>query len=130
MNEKRVKTGVVGLDKLLNGGILPGRSILLSGPCGSGKSILAVQFLYNGVTKFKEKGLYINLEEEKHRIFGNMQTLGFNLKQLEKKNDLMVIGGQIAGIDDYMYKVGADVNHIIEEIEEEGIVYTFLFSGV
>ncbi|MBI4155412.1 AAA family ATPase [Candidatus Woesearchaeota archaeon] len=118
MNEKRVKTGVIGLDKLLNGGLLPGRSILLSGPCGSGKSILAVQFLYNGATKFKEKGLYINLEEEKHRIFGNMQTLGLNLERLEKKNDLMIIGGQIAGIDDYMYKVGADVNHIIEEIEE------------
>ncbi|MEK6951454.1 MAG: ATPase domain-containing protein [Nanoarchaeota archaeon] len=118
MVEKRVKTGILGLDKLLKGGLLPGRSILLSGPCGSGKSTLAIQFLHHGATKNNENGLYINLEEERSRIIENMQKMSLDLAPLEKKDKIKIIGGQIAGIDDYMYKIGADVYNIVNEIEE------------
>jgi len=47
----RVRTGIDGLDGIIDGG-LPGKSItLVSGPPGSGKSILCFQFLYEGVKK-------------------------------------------------------------------------------
>ena len=44
----RIKTSIEGLDKMLNGGLLAGRNILLSGPCGSGKTTMAMQFVCNG----------------------------------------------------------------------------------
>src|SRR5207245_2973040 len=44
----RVKTGVVGLDTMLNGGLLPARPYVISGPSGSGKTIMALHFLFAG----------------------------------------------------------------------------------
>lgn len=116
--KKRIKTGIQGLDKLLKGGLIEKRSILLSGPCGSGKSILGMQYIYNGATKFNEPGLYISFEENKERIIENMEKLGFDLKKLERKNKLTIIGGTTGTIDSYMDKVGARTDHIIEEIRE------------
>ncbi len=116
--EKRVKTGVVGLDQILNGGIINGRSILLSGPCGSGKSILAMQYIYNGVVKFNEPGLYVSFEEEKEHIIENMIPLGLDLKRLEKTKKFILIGGTLGNLTGFMERVGAEIDHVIEEIEE------------
>ena len=57
-----VATGVEGLDELLSGGFPRGRVVLLLGGPGSGKTILASQFLYNGVTKYGENGILISLD--------------------------------------------------------------------
>jgi len=116
--EKRVKTGIPGLDPLLNGGLLSGRSILLSGPCGSGKSIFAMQYVYSGVTKFNEPGLYVSFEEERERIIENMAALGFDLKKLEKTKKFILIGGALGNLGGFMEKVGAETDHIIDEIAE------------
>ena len=55
---ERVPTGVVGLDPLLEGGIPKGRSILVTGEPGTGKTIFALQFLYDGL-KRGEKGVFV-----------------------------------------------------------------------
>ncbi len=114
---ERVKTGIIGLDKMLNGGFLQGRNILLSGPAGTGKTTFAAQFLYNGVMKFKEPSLYVTLEESGDKIFEDMAKFGFNLKKAEKKG-FYVIGGPIANLTSYMEKVDAKVSDIIAEIKE------------
>ncbi|MEK6826300.1 MAG: ATPase domain-containing protein [Nanoarchaeota archaeon] len=123
--EKKVKTGISGLDYLLKGGFLRGRSILLSGPCGSGKSILGMQFIYNGVVKYNESGLYVSFEEEKNRIIENMQTIGLNLKKLEKKKKFVLIGGALGSIGHFMDRVKANpddmINEIVEVVEENKI---------
>ena len=116
--KKRIKTGINGLDKLLKGGLLEKKSVLLSGPCGSGKSILAMQFIYNGIKQENEPGLYVSFEEEKQSIIENMATLGFNLEELEKKKKLMIVGGEAGKLDYFMQKVGARTDNIIEEIRE------------
>jgi len=51
MKARRVRTYVPGLDEILYGGIPERNVVLLSGGPGNGKSILAKQFLYNGLTK-------------------------------------------------------------------------------
>ena len=115
---KRIKTGVTGLDQLLKGGLLENRNILLSGPCGSGKSILAMQFIYNGITKFNEPGLYISFEEGKNRIIENMKVFGLDLGKLEKSKKLVLVGGSTGKLDIMMQKTGAETFHIIQEIKE------------
>ena len=59
---ERVKTGIPGFDDLVQGGFPKGASILVSGGTGSGKSIFAMQFIYNGAKQFNEPGLYVTLE--------------------------------------------------------------------
>ncbi len=114
----RVATGIQGLDKMLFGGIIQGRNVLLSGPCGSGKSILAMQFLYNGVMQFREPGLYITLEETKEKFYEDMSKLGMDLYTAEKTGGFVMIGGPIANIRKYMDRVDASVKNMVEEIEE------------
>ena len=114
----KIPTGIDGLDQMLRGGLIPGRNVLLSGPCGSGKSILAVQFLYNGIMKHKEPGLYITLEETKEKFYQDMGKLGMNLHEAEKGNGFLLIGGPIASLKGYMEKVDASIKNLIEEIKE------------
>lgn len=61
MPKTRVSTGVPGLDELLEGGYVQGRSTLLAGGPGTGKSILTWHFLFDGVEK-GESGLLVSLD--------------------------------------------------------------------
>lgn len=99
---ERVSTGVEGFDKMLRGGLLPGRTYIVSGPPGSGKSILCAQFLLQGLRK-GEACMLVALDEPPNEIKSNMTTFGWNLDQLttldatpdiktHKKKDVIDIG--------------------------------------
>lgn len=47
----RVKTGIFGLDEMMEGGIPRGNIILLSGTCGTGKSTFGMQYIYKGALR-------------------------------------------------------------------------------
>src|SRR5881296_2328275 len=78
----RVKTGVVGLDTMLNGGLLPARPYVISGPTGSGKTILALHFLLEGLRQ-QEPCLLVTLDEPPIEVKANMATFGWNLDRLK-----------------------------------------------
>jgi circadian clock protein KaiC len=81
---KKVSTGIPNFDKLIEGGFEENSTNLLVGSSGSGKSILAVQFLIEGIKK-AERCLYITFEEKKDEFYSNMKEFGWDLKALEKK---------------------------------------------
>ena len=114
----KIATGIEGLDKMLIGGIIQGRNVLLSGPCGSGKSILAMQFLFNGAMQYGEPGLYITLEETKEKFYQDMAEFGIDLHEAEETGRFVLIGGPIASLKGYMDKVDASIKNLVEEIEE------------
>ncbi len=116
--EEKVPTGIKGLDVMLKGGLVEGRNFLLSGPAGSGKSTIAMQFAYNGARQYKESSLYVTLEESKEKLIVDMAKFGFDLKEVEKKGKFYLIGGPMAKLTSYMQKVDANVMHMISEIEE------------
>src|SRR6058998_3223685 len=78
----RVKTGVVGLDTMLNGGLLPARPYVISGPTGSGKTILALHFLLDGLRQ-QEPCLLVTLDEPPIEVKANMATFTWNLDRLK-----------------------------------------------
>ncbi|RME53199.1 hypothetical protein D6783_02650 [Candidatus Woesearchaeota archaeon] len=63
MEEKKIPTGIPGFDKLIGGGFTPESVNLLSAGPGCGKTIFCLQFLWNGLTKYNEPGLFISFEE-------------------------------------------------------------------
>jgi len=81
---ERVPTGISGLDKMLEGGIPRGRTVIIVGGPGSGKTILCTQFLVNGIRHYDENGLYVSLEESKTHLYQAMKRFKWDLTQLEK----------------------------------------------
>ncbi len=88
---ERVKTGIPGLDELIEGGFPKGDTILIAGRAGTGKSIMANQFLYNGATEYDEPGVLVTLEESPHLIKRNMMRFGMDLDAQVKKKKLAIV---------------------------------------
>ncbi len=87
---KRVPTGVEGLDTLLNGGLPIDTVNLVSGPPGSGKSLFCIQFIYGGVEKYNDVGLYITLEESRESLIKETKGLGLKPEIYESEGDLII----------------------------------------
>ncbi|MEM4728420.1 MAG: ATPase domain-containing protein [Thermoplasmata archaeon] len=90
MAEGRVPTGVEGLDALLNGGFPVETVNLVSGPPGSGRSLFCIHFIYEGVEKYGEPGLYITLEESHESLIRAMKSLGLKPELYETDGDLII----------------------------------------
>lgn len=60
---QKLLTMIEGLDDITHGGLPKGRSTLVSGTSGTGKTLLAMQFLYNGITGLDEHGVFVTFEE-------------------------------------------------------------------
>jgi circadian clock protein KaiC len=78
-------TGIAGLDEITGGGLPRGRTTLLVGGSGSGKTILALQFLVHGAQHRNEPGIFVAFEETPSRIVANAETFGWNLAELQKE---------------------------------------------
>ena len=85
---ERVPSGVDTLDTLLRGGFPRHTVNLVSGPPGSGRSLLCMQFVYYGVEKHDEPGLYITLEENHQGIVKAMKSFGMRPELYEGEGDL------------------------------------------
>lgn len=79
----RMPTGCPGLDHLLVGGLPEGRSTLVSGTAGSGKTVLALQFLHHGVVDYGQPGVFLTFEEKPAQLRANAASLGFDIAALE-----------------------------------------------
>ncbi|HYJ79812.1 MAG TPA: ATPase domain-containing protein [Longimicrobiaceae bacterium] len=86
----RVSTGVEAVDALMGGGIPRGDSVLVTGPSGSGKSVLATQFIAEGV-KQGEPGVLVVFEEHPKEYIHRAQGLGFPLQKMVKQGMLEVM---------------------------------------
>lgn len=80
-------TGIQGLDEITFGGLPQGRTTLVCGAAGCGKTLMAMQYLVNGATLYDEPGVFMSFEENETELIGNFASLGINLKDLvaEKK---------------------------------------------
>ncbi|MCK4247781.1 MAG: circadian clock protein KaiC, partial [Methanomicrobia archaeon] len=85
-----IKTGVPGLDEMLTGGIPQGRTILVTGSTGTGKSTLGVEFLIEGARN-SENGILVSLEEDSEDLYEDYLNFGWDLKKLEEENKIRVI---------------------------------------
>ncbi len=89
--EKRVPTGIPGLDKLIEGGLQIGDFVLLAGGVGAGKTTFACQFVYNAVKMYNEPAVFATFEEDIQSLKRNMTKYGIDLEPLEKTRRLKLI---------------------------------------
>jgi len=81
----KAPTGITGFDEITGGGLPRGRTTLLVGGPGSGKTILALQFLVHGAQDCREPGIFVAFEETSRRIVANAQSFGWQLAELQRK---------------------------------------------
>lgn len=91
MKDKRVPTGIIGLDEMLSGGFLEGSAVLVRGAPGTGKTLLALQYLVHGATQRDEPGLLISFEEFPHSLHRDARSLGWDLSRLEQEGRLHLL---------------------------------------
>ena len=89
IQEKFVKTGIRGLDDLMEVGIPKGSAILVAGGPGSGKTILCLQTLYNFL-KMGKKCLYMSFEESGKNLKNHMKDFGWDISEFEKNGKVII----------------------------------------
>jgi circadian clock protein KaiC len=82
---EKTKTYVTGLDEITGGGWPRGRTTLIEGGPGSGKTILALQSLVNGALHLNEPGIFVAFEESSKRIIANAAKFGWDLPGLQER---------------------------------------------
>lgn len=88
----RIPTGIDGLDHVTLGGFPTGRVVVVAGPAGSAKTVLAGQFLAAGAAA-GEPGVYVTLEESADDLRRNLATLGYDITAYEEKGDWAFVDG-------------------------------------
>ena len=82
----KAPTGIAGFDEITRGGLPRGRTTLLVGGAGSGKTILSLQFLIHGARYCAEPGIFVAFEEASKRIVSNAESFGWNITELQQKH--------------------------------------------
>lgn len=90
----KCSTGIEGVDRVLFGGLPRGRTTLLVGGPGTGKTVLALETLYRGALA-GEPGLFVTFEEEPEAIRRNALALGWDLARLEAEGKLHIMHGRV-----------------------------------
>jgi circadian clock protein KaiC len=118
----KAPTGIGGFDDITGGGLPRGRTTLLVGGPGSGKTVLALQFLAHGARDCKEPGIFVAFEETSKRIVANAESFGWKLAELRRKKLLFMdarplpdliqsgdfdLGGMLAALGAQIKAIGA-----------------------
>jgi circadian clock protein KaiC len=85
MQLNKAGTGIHGLDEITGGGLPQGRSTLVCGGAGCGKTLLGMEFLVHGALQFGEPGVFMAFEETVDDLTQNVASLGFDLNDLTQR---------------------------------------------
>lgn len=87
---RKSPTGIKGLDDIIGGGLPQGRTTLVCGGPGCGKTLLAAEFLVNGAEKYGEPGVFMAFEETEEDLTKNVASLGIDLSTLIEQKKIFV----------------------------------------
>ena len=147
----KLKTGIAGFDLVAQGGLPRGRTALISGTAGSGKTVFAAQFLAEGILKSDQSGVFVTFEESPEDIRRNMVSLGWDVPSWEaqgrwvfvdaspqmEEESIVVgsydLGALLARIENAVQRVGAQrlamdsLGAVFSRFEERALIRTELF---
>jgi circadian clock protein KaiC len=118
----KAPTGIAGLDAMLGGGVPRGRITLIQGASGAGKTVLALQSLFNGARHHGEPGIFVAFEEQSSMVMQNAASFDWKLRKLAGKQLFFLnaqppvaalqsgsfdLGGMLAALDAILRKNGA-----------------------
>jgi circadian clock protein KaiC len=90
MSGKRISTGIPELDLLIEGGLRAGKTYLVVGEPGTGKTVFGLQFLVSGLME-KEKGLYVAIDEKPADVIEQAASLGWDLAPFIESREFLIL---------------------------------------
>lgn len=127
-NVKKLSTGIKGLDDITGGGLPKNRTSLICGGPGCGKTLLSMEFIVNGITKYGENGAYISFDESQRDLSENVASLGFDIEAMVEENTLCITEiPPLPEIDEELgsYELGgiyAMLNQAIDSVRAKRVV--------
>ena len=134
MQSQKVKSGIAGLDTMLDGGFVKNSVVAVAGETGSGRTIFISQFLYKGAVEHDEPGLFISFDEQKNSIYSNLASFGWDLMELEREHKIVFIDYPQNEIRSFVEQEGA-IRDIIQTLGIKRVAidsvtsYALLFSS-
>lgn len=117
-------TGIDGLDHIAQGGLPTGRTTLFSGTAGSAKTIIAGQYLIEGIQQFQERGVFVTFEESPDDIRKNLASFGWDVAGHEADGNLAFVDASPSfGLETIVagsYDLGALVARIEHAVKSIG----------
>ena len=111
-----LKTGISGFDELFKHGIPKGKTVLIEGSPGTGKTIFCLQTAYN-TCKQGKKALYMSFEESEPSLVEHMEEFGWNAVEVQKKGLLRI--KRFSAID-----IARSVEALLSEAKKELLIAT------
>jgi circadian clock protein KaiC len=91
----KTPSGIKGLDEITEGGLPTGRSTLITGGPGCGKTLFGMEFLVRGARDYGEPGVFMAFEEKAEELAENARSLGFDLAEMIQRKQLVIDAVQI-----------------------------------
>jgi circadian clock protein KaiC len=117
MKQERIPTGIVGLDELIGGGFQKGKTYLVSGEAGTGKTIFCLQYVLEGLSK-GENVVYLTIDERPVHLIQDASTFGWDLETpiREKRLSLIDITPEFSELRLGKFKGNVENQKIVDEI--------------
>ncbi|MFH1210863.1 MAG: ATPase domain-containing protein [archaeon] len=124
---KRIPTGVIGFDDLVQGGFKEGSVNLVAGGPGSGKTIFAIQFLMEGLVR-GEPGVYVTFEERKDKLYEDMIGFGWDLEKYEKEGKFAFLEYTPEQVKKVLIEGGGTIDTLVSDMKIKRMVIDSITS--
>ena len=117
MSGKRISTGIPELDAMTEGGLRAGKTYLVVGQPGTGKTVFALQFLVSGLMD-KERGLYVAIDAKHAAVIEQAASLGWDLTPFIESKEFLILDASAyfsARANDGQSK-GVDVQRVVADL--------------
>mgnify|MGYP006282301027 CR=1 FL=1 len=117
---RRIPTGIVGFDDLIEGGFEKDSTTILLGVAGTGKTTFILQYLYNGAVNYGQPGVFLSFEEPKEKIYRHMKLFGWDFAELERKKMFNYLHYAPHQVKKIMEAGGGTIRDCIEDMKHKG----------
>ena len=114
---EKLETGISGFDLVGYGGLPKGRTTLIAGSAGSGKTVFAAQFLVEGIQRTGEAGVFVTFEESPKDIRRNLASLGWDIPVMESQNKWIFVDASPQVGEETVEVGGYDLTALLARIE-------------
>ena len=114
---RKMLTGIEGFDQIADGGLPEGRSTIVAGTAGSGKTLFAMEFLVAGVRNFDQPGVCVTFEEEPRDIVANVESFGWGVQQMVDDGKLRFVDATPSPGEEIIVAGDFDLSGLMARIE-------------